>query len=754
MINLWAHDVEVLPNFFSITFVNLKQYLEVFNDCEIDGKVVPLTEKYTVKEIEEKLSTIETKSFYITDTEDSDLLKMVAFISEMRAHFIQSTNPDTGEITNIPVRTDLYSFNGLGYDDLMIAAFLMYYNRFGNTRLLIKHLHDISGRIIKLQNDKDSFYNDSMIKLLRNYPLPYCSVDIMKLFALDKVFKSLKQTSINLKWHELLEWEIPPICDKDRHLYKLNIYENISNEELTKLISKWDRLIIPEYISPMMHYNKNDVFIVCEGVRQKMDEVRLRYSISNSYNIDVLSSSRSNIADKLFVKFYSEFSGTHPRDFIKLRTERSALAFKKIIFDAIKFKTKVLQDLLAYMKTVIIYRVSKDDFAKEVKVNNTTYTIATGGLHSVDLPRVLYSTKDYTYIHFDIGSFYPSLMINFNIYPAHLNGKAFIKLLKWLRDTRLNAKHAKEEVIPGINNKVLAEVLKIVINATYGKLGFDSFFIYDRLALLKVTLNGQLLIMMLIEELELNGIEVVSGNTDGIVVKLYNNKREDFKRITESWMETTGFTADSEEYECYINRDINNYVIREKPNKKGVRNVTSLGCLNPKMHIKDLQKGYNNPVVADAVVKFFLDNVPVMDTITKCTNILDFCKTQNVGRQYRLEFTTSSMEGIRKEEVQRNCRYYVANNSGGVLEKVKIDAKTGLEKRDRLCAGQRVVILNSLDDSPISLRDVNYKYYYEQAMAIINPIKLSISNSKRTKIKKYAGMYNPLFDLNDEEQTD
>ena len=751
MINLLAYDLEILPNFLSLTFVNLKQYLDVFKDCKINGKVVALTKKYTVAEIKEKLDSIETQSFYITDTNDSDLLKIVAYFSQMRAHFVAQTNPETGEVENVPVRTDLYSFNGNGYDNLMVAASLMYYNRFANTRLLLKHLHEISARIIRLQNDKDSFFNDSLMQLLRNYPLPFYSVDIMKLFALDKVFKSLKQTSINLRWHELLEFELPPICDKDRHLYNLNIYENISNERLTKLVDRWDRYIIEEYIPPMMYYNKNDVFIVCECVRQKMDEVRLRYSISNSYNIDVLSASRSKIADKLFIKFYSEFSGVHPKNFLDLRTERTALSFKKVIFDIVKFKTKYMQDILEYMKTVTIYKVSKEEFTKIVEINGTTYTIATGGLHSNDLPRMLYSTDEYTYVHYDIGSFYPSLMIAFNIFPAHLNGKDFIKLLRWLRDTRLTAKHAKEEVIPGINNKVLAEVLKIVINATYGKLGFDSFFIYDRLALLKVTINGQLLIMMLIEELELNGIHVVSGNTDGIVVKLYNNKRDDFKRITESWMEKTGFTADSEEYECYINRDVNNYVIREKPNKKGVRNITSLGCLNPDMCIKDLQKGYNNPIVAEAVVKFFLDNVPVMDTITNCTDILDFCKTQNVGKQYKLEYTTSNSERIIRTEVQRNCRYYVTNNTGGILEKVKNDAKTGLEKRERLCAGQRVAILNSLDDKDIALRDINYKYYYEQAMAIINPIKLSISNSKRSKIKKYAGMYNPLFDFEDED---
>lgn len=143
------------------------------------------------------------------------------------------------------------------------------------------------------------------------------------------MFKSLKQTSINLRWHELLEFELPPICDKDRHLYNLNIYENISDERLTKLVDRWDRYIIDEYIPPMMYYNKNDVFIVCEGVRQKMDEVRLRYSISNSYNIDVLSASRSKIADKLFIKFYSEFSGVHQRTFLILELRELLLVLRK-----------------------------------------------------------------------------------------------------------------------------------------------------------------------------------------------------------------------------------------------------------------------------------------------------------------------------------------------------------------------------------------------------------------------------------------
>ena len=144
----------------------------------------------------------------------------------------------------------------------------------------------------------------------------------------------------------------------------------------------------------------------------------------------------------------------------------------------------------------------------------------------------------------------------YKVAPKHLNEGVFVKLITWLKDTRVAAKHSKEEFIDGIPKKLLAEALKIVINSIYGKLGFEMGDICDRLAVLKVTINGQLMIMMLCEELELNGIEVVSANTDGIVVKLYKTQKDKFNEIADNWKTLTGLDADSEEFICYINRDI------------------------------------------------------------------------------------------------------------------------------------------------------------------------------------------------------
>jgi len=79
MIKSIAFDVEIFPNLFSITFVDLQDYLRVFSDC-IDNKrkPVPLTAKLTVAEIKRRLDTVKSDIFYISGekgTNDQYILK-------------------------------------------------------------------------------------------------------------------------------------------------------------------------------------------------------------------------------------------------------------------------------------------------------------------------------------------------------------------------------------------------------------------------------------------------------------------------------------------------------------------------------------------------------------------------------------------------------------------------------------------------------------------------------------------------------
>ena len=766
-------DVEIFPNLFSITFVDLRDYFSKFADCvDEKGKPIALTEKLSVAEIKKRLDEVKSDIFWISDTDDSQLLEMVSYINAMEAYYITKTN-EQGQVIQVPVRTDLFGFNNQGYDDLMVKAFLMYFNRFDKTKYLIEKLKEVSDKIIKTQGDRDAFYEDKELELIRKYRLPYATVDLQQVFALNsasvnvdkdsgeriKIPKSLKQTSINLKWHELLDFTLPPIDQEEYNAYwcKKDNCRNLSLDQLNKIYTNdFDRYILPKYIEPMLYYNKNDVFIVCEMARQKPDEVKLRYSISSAFGINVLSSARANIADKLVVKFYSDMSGLREKQFIKLRTERTRMSFNKVIFPHIKFKTKQLQDLLEDMKKVYVYHTNKEDFCREIEFYGTTYTLACGGIHTQDVPVILESDDNYIYKHFDYNSYYPSIVVSFDIAPEHLNKTIFVKMVKYFKDTRVKCKHTKDSeelVIPGVPNKISAEALKIVINSIYGKFGSELFFLYDRMAQLRVTINGQLMTMTLVEELELNGIHVISANTDGIIIKLPRDKMEIFNDITKRWNETNRMGADSEDYKAFYARDVNNYFAIWEENEE----VDAKGALDPKQYIKDLKKGYDMPIVAIAVFNYLYHHIPVMDTLRQHKDILDFCKTQNVGRQFNVVYDTV-VDGEKKTIYsQRHVRFYVST-SGVIINKEHKD----LGNRSRLASGLPVQILNSLDDVPIEKRNINYKYYYDEAYKIINPIKLGISpkqkgNSKhgtvsgKVLIKKYSHQYQTLFDDEQEE---
>lgn len=762
MINCIAYDVECMRNFFSITFISINDYLIKFKDCVDDNKAIPLVQKCKVADIKNRLDSVLSWQFYITDEDDSQLLQLIGFLRNLQ----------TRKEGNTIIRNDLYGYNSMNYDKIMVAGFLSFTERYEDSKSLCLQLYELSRKIISYQDDKDAFKNDFQLKTLRQYPLPYTDVDIMRIFALNKVStivdksgkrisvgKSLKQTSINCQWFELLEYNQPPITDKDKYLYYQNEqYNGMSAEQLNKLVNTFDRYILPEYINDMMYYNKNDVFIVCEIVRLYSDEVKLRYSISYAYDVNVLSSSRSNMADILFEKFYTKFSGVNPKDWKGKQTERTVMSFNKAIFPNITFKTKEMQSFLEELKKIKVYRTSKDEFSKDVKLGDLTYTMAMGGLHSQDKPMELWSTtkfssfssptgdKEFTIVHFDISSFYPRIMAEYMVAPEHLNPKAFANMVRFMMEKRITIKHSDNAIIDGIAKDIYALALKIVINSIYGKFGFAYGDLYDRMATIKVTINGQLMILMLCEELYLAGIPVVSANTDGIMVKLYKDKEFEFSQITDKWQVSTKMSADVDILHCLIERDVNNYIAYFRVSKRGVDNLKAefKGDYDPLMYANNLQKGYSMPIVAKAVNDYFIYGTPIMKTLESATNILDFCLTQNVGKQFNVHLIKMNNGVVEDKEYQRYVRYYISNKGATLWKVHKLNGN-----RAQLSAGNTVSIVNTLDDTDIALRDINYRFYHNECMKLINPIKLKIeanTSKGKTQIKKHYGQFKNLFD--------
>lgn len=726
-----AYDIEVTRNYFGVCFVDLNHYLEVFKDCVDDKQeAIPLIDKLSVTEIKNRLATVKRYRFSIFEDDDSELYPLLNWLQ---------------------YEADYFGYNNNKYDRLMLSALLMYYNQFDKPSKLIEFLYDTSQRIIR-NSDNDVLWQDNFTNMLMKNRLNFRDLDLFQIFRLDHFHKSLKQTSINIKWYNLLEYHMPPISELDvDYYYRLTENRGLSIEQLNRLYrNSFERYLHPSWKKEMEEYNDNDVFICCELVRMNQEEIRLRYMISKEYEIDVLSASRSTIADKVIVKLYSKFTGLHPKRFIDTKTIRRKIEVSEILSDKIQFLSPQLNDLLQSLRSLVL-RGEKGEFERTFTYAGTSYTLATGGLHSNEIPAIYVADDKQTIVDRDVTSYYPNLIRSLKVCQKHLNPKAWFRIADTIVDERTEHKHlAKDKslsLILQIKHFTAAACLKIVANAgIFGKMGSEKSFLCDKKAMYKVTINGQLFLLMLIERLEDAGIHVISANTDGIVTIVPKGLEETADNICHWWEKHLGLELEFTSYSKYITEGVNSYLTVKTDGKKKFK-----GRMNPKMYLEDLSKGYNSPIVAKAVTEYFINGTPVMETLRNSKSILDFCRTQNVNRKYYIEYTHVVDHKMVVEEVQRNTRFYVSL-TGGSLMKVEIlgwdENNQPKLKKSSLCAGQRVTVCNLVEDKDISELNINYLYYYNECMAIIEPIEQSRNNKGKGKrlVKKYYGMRNTLFD--------
>ena len=92
--------------------------------------------------------------------------------------------------------------------------------------------------------------------------------------------------------------------------------------------------------------------------------------------------------------------------------------------------------------------------------------------------------------------------------------------------------------------------------------------------------------------MELNGIPVVSANTDGIVVKCTPEKQAIRKTIIKRWEEETKFKTDETNYSSLHSRDINNYIAVKLPDKDNAIKIKTKGAYKP----PDLSKNPTNTI--------------------------------------------------------------------------------------------------------------------------------------------------------------
>ena len=274
----------------------------------------------------------------------------------------------------------LTGFNIIGYDNVLIKA--IHYLTINNVKVkdFNRKLYELSKLIVETYDRSVLWTNQDYIDYVR-YPVNFQSIDLQRIPALDKVMKGLKQTLINIKWHNIQEFKLPPINDMDSRFYSQFTLDLVKagNKDVIK---DWDRIIIKEYIRDIIAYNYNDVLGCCDLFRVLMADINLRFDITNEYNINVLSASQSSIADIFIAKYYSDYTGVPYKDFKNLRTYRNGgISVASVLNPLISFKTDECNKILNTFKNMRVYTTK--DIELKFTFNNVTYKFGSGGLHSV-----------------------------------------------------------------------------------------------------------------------------------------------------------------------------------------------------------------------------------------------------------------------------------------------------------------------------------------------------------------------------------
>src|SRR5213595_634995 len=121
--------------------------------------------------------------------------------------------------------------------------------------------------------------------------------------------------------------------------------------------------------------------------------------------------------------------------------------------------------------------------------------------------------------HCDIASLYPSIMLQFDCFPATDQLQIFRHLLTDLRTFRLEAKaemRAEQDPAKQHHLQALQNTFKILLNSFYGYLGFAQGHFADFDAAARVTQIGRDLLKKMIDWLNVHGAQVIEVDTDGI----------------------------------------------------------------------------------------------------------------------------------------------------------------------------------------------------------------------------------------------
>ena len=561
-------------------------------------------------------------------------------------------------------------YNNHHYDDIVINYMIFFRNtmkRFDYLKIC-NSLYYLSKAIIESEKTE----NIDKIKQYK-YANYFYSFDLMTMLYSAAKQKSLKEVEILLGMDNVQEFE-----------------------------AGFDQRLLDSEIDDMIKYNENDVDATELLLNTVKDEVDLRLEVEKEWGFDALSMSNIRIGEEILLR-KSNLKGVALEE-AKSKIRRVAkIENKDIILPFIQYSNPKLKEVLLDVKNATCYPCKSDkkqkNYEKKFVLSNTCYSIGEGGIHTINEPRIFKPTADQYIGHSDVTSMYPSLAIIYKWLPVHL-GKDFWNVYESLYKERVIAKRNHDEL--------KAKAFKFALNSPIGKMQNESSWAYDPLNAYKIRMNGQLILLMLVDRLLSINCKIVQVNTDGVVYIADKANRELINQFVHEVENITKLHFDSDDYESFYQYDVNNYFgIRKGYSQSGDPSliekkgkfITEIGLNNSMTPV----------VISKAVINYFLTKEPIDKFVKEDKNIRDFLMSQSVNREFKVEYGN--------KPVQRINRYY-ASNSGYYLMRVK--DKMYETKKESILSDVGVILLNHIDNTTIEERKINYQYYIGKAKTIVS----------------------------------
>ena len=627
----------------------------------------------------------------------------------------------------------MVGFNNYHYDYPVIHHLLNNYSHYENDEaVLCKDVFDFSARVIREAAEGNRFAHTIWD---RDMIVP--QLDLFKVHHFDNKAKtvSLKRLEFNMRRRSVLEYT-----------------EGFDHEVSTE-----------QEVKKLIDYNIEDVMATYQFRIMSAEQVDFRYSLVDTWGIEVLNYNDTKIGEKLIERrlkeevgmsaLYTYEEGEYGETVRTMKqTPRLHVDLQDIIFPNVRFEAKRLRDLLAYMKKLRVYidgtrfewselpdylqgkhEIVQKEFAldrlekksdewkaakmeiaqlkekysdRDISVNfhGATFEIGKGGIHSAIPWGVYRSGNGRVIVDVDVASFYPSIAIEYGMKPEHLP-EEFISIYSGLKDERIAYKKT---------DPARAKMLKLALNGTYGKTNSIYSVLYDPEYTLKTVINGQLFLLMLWDMLvkAVPTIELIQANTDGLTYMVEEEYDRVCRDVMSVWESTTKMELEDVHYECMFVRDVNNYVAKDTNGKikaKGAYNWKELYTGSPDGVV--WHKNHSNIVSQKAACEYLLNGVDIEEYIRNHNDLYDFFLCTNVNRSSRLMWGD--------KEIQRNSRYLVST-VGKELVKIMPPLKgKAEERRIAINKGHKVLVCNTVLYSFLADSDIDYDWYIQQAKDLV-----------------------------------